>query len=181
LWRSCLKNDRSAQYFLYQKFAPTVFGICLRYAKNKSAAEDLLQEAFLKVFQKIDQYQERGPLGAWIAKIAVYVCLEAYRKDKTRQRHEDQYGALLEDDHSFDSVLDRLALEDLVEKIQSLPLTYRTIFNLYAIEGYSHVEIAELLQIPVGTSKGQYSRAKDLLRKSIEIDEKFEKANYETR
>lgn len=152
----------------YEKFSRQLFGICLRYAKDHDEAEDLLQETFIRAFRNMEQFDSKGALGAWMRRITVNVCLEMYRKNKTLSEHLKNFGEENKEDRSFDSALNSLALEDLVEKIQQLPPGFRTVFNLYAIEGFNHNEIAEMLKISSGTSKSQYSRARQLLREKIE-------------
>lgn len=142
-------------------------GICLRYASNEVEAEDNLQEAFIRSFKSLANYSGEGPLGAWLRKITVNVALEQYRKNKSLKNlsllFESKTDAAIED-----SSIEQLALDDLLQKIQSLPSGFRTIFNLYAVEGYNHREIGELLGISEGTSKSQYSRARVILRTMIE-------------
>lgn len=152
----------------YEKFSRQLFGICLRYAKDHDEAEDLLQETFIRAFRNMEQFDSKGALGAWLRRITVNVCLEMYRKNKTLSEHLKNFGEENKEDRSIDSALNSLALEDLVEKIQQLPPGFRTVFNLYAIEGFNHNEIAEMLKISSGTSKSQYSRARQLLREKIE-------------
>ena len=169
-----MKNKRRAQRELYDRFSSMMKGVCLRYAQNESEAEDMLQEAFIRIFKNIDQFQQKGPLGAWVRKLTVNVALEAYRKNKVIQLHKHSYRLSEKEDHQLDNALQTLQLEDLLSKIQKLPIGFRTVFNLYAIEGYNHKEIGELLTISVGTSKSQYSRARAILRASIEAEESTE-------
>lgn len=144
-------------------------GICLRYAPNDAEAEDILQEAFIRIFRSLDLYAGTGPLGAWIRRITVNTALENYRKNKSLQHHLSQafeLNALHPATH--DDAIERLNLEELLNKIQQLPAGFRTVFNLYAIEGYTHQEIGELLGISDSTSKSQYSRARLMLRTMID-------------
>ena len=149
-----------------------VKGICLRYAQNEQEAEDLMQDSFVKAFEKLKSYNGNGALGGWIRKLTVNTALELYRKNKRNI-------VAIEIDNSTqlanDNNIEQLELNDLLLKIQSLPTGFRTIFNLYAVEGYNHREIGELLNISKGTSKSQYSRARLLLRKMIAQDDKQEK------
>ena len=150
-------------------------GVCLRYAANEVEAEDVLQEAFIKVFSKLDSYSDIGPLGAWLRKITINTALEQLRKKKSLKK----VGELLDFSNNppsiDDAIIERLELEDLLKKIQQLPSGYRTVFNLYAIEGYTHRDIAEVLKIKEGTSKSQYSRARIMLRKMIEVEQEGDK------
>ena len=151
-------------------------GICLRYSNNETEAEDLLQESFIKAFNKLDTFNNNGALGGWLRKIAVNTALEHYRKNKNKTVVLDlnQVDSLIPD-----NAIESLELEDLLKKIQSLPTGFRTVFNLYAVEGYSHREIGEMLSISEGTSKSQYSRARVLLRDMIAQDElQTKKVNY---
>ena len=151
-------------------------GICLRYSNNETEAEDLLQESFIKAFNKLDTFNNNGALGGWLRKIAVNTALEHYRKNKNKAVVLDlnQVDSLIPD-----NAIENLELEDLLKKIQSLPTGFRTVFNLYAVEGYNHREIGEMLSISEGTSKLQYSRARVLLRDMIAEDElQTKKVNY---
>ncbi|MFT6443525.1 MAG: RNA polymerase sigma-70 factor (ECF subfamily) [Salibacteraceae bacterium] len=155
-------------------------GICLRYASNKVEAEDVLQDAFVKAFKNLSAYSGQGPLGAWLRKIAVNTALEQYRKNKSLKnfgRMIDITETKLEID---DNAIEQLELEDLLAKIQNLPSGFRTVFNLYAVEGYTHKEIGELLGVSDGTSKSQYSRARvilrDMIQQEVELEQK--KLNY---
>jgi len=163
-----LDEKRAAQQVFYDKFSGQMYGICLRYAKDHDEADDLLQETFIRAFRNMGQYDGKGVLAAWLRRIAINVCLEMYRKNKTILQHLKNYGEERKDDMSLDNAMNSLALEDLVGKIQRLPPGFRTVFNLYAIEGFNHNEIADMLKISVGTSKSQYSRARQLLREKIE-------------
>jgi RNA polymerase sigma-70 factor (ECF subfamily) len=151
-----------------------MYGVCLRYAKDQDEAEDLLQESFIRAFKNIGQFNATGALGAWLRKVTVNVCLENYRKNKTTSEHLKNYCLEYSEELDLDNALSCLALENLIQKIQQLPTGYRTIFNLYAIEGFNHVEIAEMLQISIGTSKSQYSRAKQILREILDREAQLE-------
>jgi len=146
-------------------------GVCLRYSKNEAEAEDLLQDSFIKAFDKLSTFKNKGPLGGWLRKLTVNTALELYRKNKIS--HLSLTLITEEVDPSVDPI-QKLELDDLVYKIQQLPTGFRTIFNLYAIEGYTHKEIGQLLSISDGTSKSQYSRAKKVLVKMIEDEKQIE-------
>ena len=153
-------------------------GVCLRYAYNEHEAEDLLQDSFIKAFNKIESYQNKGALGGWLRKLTLNTALEQYRKNK----NINQTIELNEVNNSIeDEAIENLELEDLVKKIQQLPIGFRTVFNLYAVEGFNHREIGEMLNISDGTSKSQYSRARQLLRKMIEKEEKSEAKGFDNR
>ncbi len=140
----------------------------MRYAAHSEEADDLVQESFIRAFQNLQKFDGQGVLGAWLRKISINVCLEMYRKNKTRMAHLTNYKEEHEDEHQLNIALQSMSMEDLLLKIQELPNGLRTIFNLYAMEGYNHRKIAEMLEISEGTSKSQYSRARMLLRERIE-------------
>lgn len=142
-------------------------GVCLRYAANESEAEDILQEAFIQAFKKLETYNGKGALGGWLRKLTVNKALEQYRKNKSIRNLKEAFAKTDLQTTVDDTVFSQLEVADLVEKIQQLPSGYRTIFNLYAIEGYTHAEIGELMGIAVGTSKSQYSRARKILADMI--------------
>ncbi|MFT4601940.1 MAG: RNA polymerase sigma factor (sigma-70 family) [Arenicella sp.] len=152
-------------------------GVCLRYAANQAEAEDILQDSFIKAFNSLDKYSGQGALGGWLRKITVNTALEQYRKNKSLKNLSilvDVNEANLE---VGDSAIENLELEDLLSKIQKLPKGFRTVFNLYAVEGHTHKEIGELLGISSGTSKSQYSRARLILRQMIESEHAVEQKN----
>lgn len=167
--KACKDNVRQAQHELFMRFSHMMKGICLRYAPNDAEAEDILQESFIRVFRNLDLYAEKGPLGAWIRRITVNTALENYRKNKSIKHHLSQAFELSDfNPVAHDGAIEQLGLEELLQKIQRLPAGFRTVFNLYAVEGYTHQEIGELLGISDGTSKSQYSRARLLLRTMID-------------
>ena len=150
-------------------------GICLRYAANEDEAEDILQDAFVRGFKNLDKYSAKGPLGAWLRKITVNTALEQYRKNKSLKNLASMFEQTDINLTVEDGAIEKLELDDLLRKIQKLPTGFRTVFNLYAVEGYNHREIAEMLNISEGTSKSQYSRARVLLRTMIETELSDEK------
>jgi RNA polymerase sigma factor (sigma-70 family) len=170
LVKACLKNIRLAQHELYLRFSYMMKGICLRYAANEAEAEDVLQEAFIRVFRSLDSWSGQGPLGAWVRKITVNMALEQYRKNKAQKNLALVFDLKEANPMTEDGAIEQLGLEDLLKKIQTLPTGFRTVFNLYAIEGYNHQEIGGMLGISDGTSKSQYSRARVLLRQMIDED-----------
>lgn len=163
--KGCINGNRSCQEMLYKEYAPKMFAVCRSYAQNNDAAKDILQNGFIKVFKKIDQYNHEGEIGAWIRRIIVNTALDYCRKVE----REQQVGLEIinENQFSINDTSDNLNLTDLVNVIRTLPEKARIIFNLYVIEGYSHKEIALLLNITEGTSKSQFSRAKKLLQERI--------------
>ena len=147
---------------------PKMLGVCMRYTNNKDAAEDMLQEGFIKVFTKIDAYSGEGSFAGWVHRIFVTTALESLR-----QQNVLKFAVNIEDyKESFesinDSAIDNISNEDLMACISKLSEGYRTVFNLYAIEGYSHAEIALELQITEGTSRSQFARARKILQESIQ-------------
>lgn len=164
---ACLKNELWAQKQLYERYCRKMFGLCLRYAHNKEEAEDLLQEGFVKVFKNISRFRGEGSLEGWIRKIILNTVFEEHRKKKLTVYQVDTWE-MREDLHpEAESALSQQSANDLLTMIQQLPDGYRRVFNLFAIEGYSHQEISEMLEISEGTSKSQYSRARALLQKMV--------------
>jgi RNA polymerase sigma-70 factor (ECF subfamily) len=164
LINACRKNNRQAQQFLFQKMAGKMLSVVKRYITNTSEAEDTLMEGFVKVFAKLEQYQGGGSFEGWIRKIMVNEALMSIRKNKERYPVDiDMAFELAHPDETFM----QLGLQEIEALIASLPTGYRTIFNLYAIEGYSHAEIAHLLDISEGTSKSQLSRARAILQNQL--------------
>lgn len=165
LIKGCLRRDRNAQKLLYDTFSSKMYGLSYRYVKDSMEAEDIVVTAFTKIFNKIDQFKGEGSFEGWIRRIVVNESLAFLRKnrplylvtDLERVDHEPQYNLL--NDH--------LEAEDLVAMIQELPTGYRIVFNLYAIDGYSHKEIAQQLGINENTSKSQLSRARSYLQKML--------------
>ncbi len=168
---ACIDGNYRAQKKLYHLHAPKMMGIAMRYASCVPEAEDILQESFIKVFNKLETFKATGPLGAWIRRVVVNTALQRIRDNKHYKMHIeiDAAESVLE---VSDDVLAQMEAAEIMKKVQKLPTGFRTVFNLYAIEGYSHPEIAKELGISVGTSKSQYSRARALLRTLIESEER---------
>ncbi|NOZ46947.1 MAG: RNA polymerase sigma factor [Chlorobi bacterium] len=171
LIQECLKGNYRAQKELYNHYSPIMMGICMRYASNEAEAEDILQEGFIKVFRHLHTFRSTGQLGAWICRIMINTALQNYR-DTKKMKMQVEYEKVDFFMQADDDILAQLSAEDLMCKIQKLPKGYRMVFNLYAVEGFNHAEIAEELEISVGTSKSQYSRARAMLRKMIEEENK---------
>ena len=171
LIEGCLNGSLRHQRMLYERYAPKMMGLCMRYAASEAEAEDMLQEGFVTIFRKLESYAGRGELGAWIRRVVLNSALMTYRKNRKFQMQVDMEGLeyFMESD---DNVFSRLSARDLMYMVQQLPAGYRIVFNLYAIEGYTHPEIAQQLDISVGTSKSQYSRARAMLRQMIANEEK---------
>lgn len=165
----CVQQKPLAQRDLYNMFAPKMLAVCFRYAKDRDEAEDMLQEGFIKVFQSIHKYQDSGSLEGWIRRIMVNTAIDMIRKNKA-MKMETPLDDYLTETIGADAITDNLEVEYLLNIIQTLPTGYRVVFNLFAIEGYSHAEIAEQLNINESTSRSQYTRAKILLKKRINED-----------
>ena len=157
-----IKNNANAQEALYNRFSPRMLGVCYRFAKNREDAEDMLQEGFIKVFTQLHQYRNEGALEGWIRRIIVHTCINVLKKNKKFSDCVD----IIHANSIFikeDMIPSIMQAKQVVECIRLLPLGYRTVLNLYAIEGYSHKEIAKMLEIEESTSRSQYTRAKAML------------------
>ncbi len=150
------------QQELYERFAPKMFGVCLRYAGNSEEAEDILQEGFIKIFNKMSSYRGDGSFEGWVRRIFVNTAIEHFRKKTYLQPITETEENTVEG--KYLSVLDSLAEKDIISLVQQLSPGYRTVFNMYVVEGYTHKQIAEILGISEGTSKSQLSRAKLILQ-----------------
>jgi RNA polymerase sigma-70 factor (ECF subfamily) len=162
----CKEGKAALQEALYRKYAPKMLGVCYRYARNKEDAEDMLQESFVRVFTQIHQYLGIGSFEGWIRKVVVHTSINHLKKNKKFSDFVDVFSLT---DYLFieESSTAYLQEKDILECIRQLPLGYKTVLNLFAIEGYSHKEIAELLDIEESTSRSQYVRAKNMLEKIL--------------
>jgi RNA polymerase sigma-70 factor (ECF subfamily) len=167
LINGCIKGDRNSQKELYNIYAEKMFSICLRYAKDQMDAEDILQEGFIKLFNNLDKFRGEGSFDGWVRRIFVNTAIESIRRKNRNILNGEGFENIIIDPQS--NVLDRLYEKDLINCSKTLSIGYKTIFNLYAIEGYSHKEIASQLGISESTSKSQFSRAKSLLRNIIQF------------
>ncbi len=167
LIRGCIEKNLNAQKQLYDRFARKMMGVCLRYAGSKEEAEDILQEGFIKVFEKIETYRGECELEGWIKTVMINMSLDHFRKNKKAKNNVELNEEIGTMESNHYSTYDRLSEKELLETIQGLPPGFRTVFNLYAIEGYNHNEIGRMLQIEPGTSKSQYARARQHLQKII--------------
>jgi len=174
--RGCCKKNKKAQKMLYDKYASVMLGICIRYAQNRAEAEDILQEGFVKVFLNIKQYMGKGSFEGWMRQIMVNTALTNYRNNLKHYYHNDvtEIAESKIDDVSYDG---EFTQEELLQIINELPEGYRMVFNLYAVEGYKHKEIAEMLDIDESTSKSQFSRGKKLIQQKLEVLKK-ERAHF---
>jgi RNA polymerase sigma factor (sigma-70 family) len=162
LIKKCLNNDRVSQKQLYQQYADVMLGVCYRYTKSLVDAEDVLQEGFIRVFKNLHQYRHQGELGAWIRRIMVTTALN-FLKRNARYQNDLAFDKLEMHPVTDENPEVLLDTKELASLIQQLPTGYQTIFNLHAVEGYTHVEIGELLGITDGTSRSQYARARALM------------------
>jgi RNA polymerase sigma-70 factor (ECF subfamily) len=163
----CLKGKAAAQKQLYEQFAPSMLAICYRYTKSVADAEDVLQEAFVKAFKNLDQFKGDGNLGGWLRRIMVTTAINYLKKNS---RYQSELLFTDEHLHAVSGYQPEVNLDakELAELIRQLPAGYQTIFNLHAVEGYSHMEIGQILGIKEGTSRSQYARARALLIQWIE-------------
>jgi len=163
--QGCLKGDRKSQERLYILFSNRMFGLCLQYADNYDDASDIMQEGFIKVFRKLDQFSGKGSFEGWIRRIMINTALERYRSQLHMYPLTEQ--VMKQNDMVYEEVLEKLTAADLIKLVQELPPRYRMVFNLFAIEGYSHKEIAGMMGITTGTSKSNLSRARDILQEKV--------------
>jgi RNA polymerase sigma-70 factor (ECF subfamily) len=166
LIKGCIEGNRQMQEELYNRFSGKMYAVCLRYANNADDAQDLLQEGFIKVFRNLHRFRAEGSFEGWIRRVFVNSSIEHFRKKSVElSKVSDKEENTIEDQDI--SALDQLAERDIVKLIQDLSPGYRTVFNLYVVEGYSHKEIGELLGISEGTSKSQLARARSILQKKV--------------
>ena len=161
----CKKGDRKSQELLFRRFSEAMYGICLQYASSETEAQDVLQDGFVKVFAKLDQVRDPKAFPGWIRRLMINTALERYRGQTIMEPLNDHPAAGGKE--VAYGVLEEMAADDLVRLIRSLPPKYRMVFNLYAVEGYTHREIGEMLGISEGTSKSNLSRARTLLQQKI--------------
>jgi len=161
----CLQQDSGAQKTLYETYANRMYAICMRYADNPDTAKDLLQEGFIRVFRALPGFRKEGSFEGWLKRIFVNNCIEFYRSNRNQPWFSDveEAAGIQADDHT----LSNLSVDELLGLIRQLPDGYRTVFNMYAIEGYAHKEIAEQLRISENTSKTQLFKARLMLQRLI--------------
>ncbi len=159
----CKKQNRKAQKMLYDRFSSKFLGVCMRYAKDKQEAEDILQEGFLKIFERINQFNFTGAFEGWMRRIIVNTAITNYRKNLKHYNHSN-----IDDVYEYEQEVNtddlEFSMEEMLRVIQTLSPGYKMVFNLFAIEGYPHKEIAEMLNIDIATSKSQYSRARKIVQ-----------------
>ncbi len=165
--KGCASHNRKAQQMLYDRYSRFLLGICLRYATDRAEAEDILQDSFIKIFFSIGDFSGTGSFAGWLRKVAVNTAITHYHKNLRHRYHLDieEYVSVETGVTSFEE--DMFSADELYRILNDLPAGYRMVFNLYAVEGYKHKEIAEMLGIDTNTSKSQYSRAKAVLREKL--------------
>ena len=178
LLAGCLAADRKSQELLYRRYAGKMFAVCLRYEPDKDAASDILQDAFVKIFKALGNFKSQGSLEGWIRRIVVRTALDSLRK-QSRMYVVADYDAFPLEETSPNAV-QRLGEQELLGMVQSLAPGYRTVFSLYAIEGFPHKEIADMLGISEGTSKSQFARARAALQQMVEARTTPSMKKYET-
>ncbi len=161
-----VKGDRKSQEKLYRTFYSYAMAICLRYTKNKDEAMEICNDGFLKVFLKGEQFDSKYPFKAWLKRIMVNTAIDFNRKNQKHSNHEDIETAY-NVSSNYESAIDKLGYEQLLKLVANLNPAYRDVFNLFAIDGYTHDEISVMLNIPVGTSKSKLSRARESLRQML--------------
>lgn len=169
LIQGCLRRERNAQKLLYDTYSSKMYGLCYRYVKDSMEAEDVLVTSFMKIFQKIDQFKNQGSFEGWIRRIVVNEALTCLRRKRTMYLETELEQ--VDHDPNYQTLSDHLEEEDLLQLVKELPTGYRIVFNMYAIDGYSHKEIAESLGISENTSKSQLSRARTYLQKVLKEHE----------
>jgi RNA polymerase sigma factor (sigma-70 family) len=163
--QGCLKGERKAQQHLYESYSKKFLAICFRYVKDKDLAEDTMIEGFMKIFEKLPQFEAKGSFEGWMKRIMVTQSLLTLRNNRNFNMEVHVETHIEKADSVYE--LNYLEVADLIQLIQELPVGYRTVFNLYAIEGYSHAEIGDLLGITESTSKSQLNRARNALKQKI--------------
>jgi len=163
----CIKKDPRAQKLLYEKYCRSLMGVCVRFTGNRDEAEDILQEGFVKIFVNIGNYKAKSTLIAWMRRIIINTAITMYHRNLKHSHHYDveDFREKTVADVAWDGA--EYTHEELINVIKELPTGYRIVFNLYAIEGYKHKEIAKKLEIDVNTSKSQYSRAKKQIQEKL--------------
>ncbi len=166
LIKGSIAGDRRMQEELYRRFAPKMYAVCLRYANNTNDAQDLLQEGFIKVYKNLHRFRAEGSFEGWVRRVFVNTSIEHFRKKTAQLSSVSEKEENTIEDADI-TALDSLAEKDIINLVQELSPGYRTVFNLYVVEGYAHKEIGEMLGISEGTSKSQLARAKSILQKKI--------------
>jgi RNA polymerase sigma-70 factor (ECF subfamily) len=177
--KGCLSNNATAQRELYNKYSSKMLAVCYRYGHNREDAEDMLQEGFIKVFLQIHTFENRGAFEGWVRRIIVHTCINILKKNKKFNESVDIIYAtgIQVREESIPAIIQA---KQVVECIRLLPIGYRTVLNLYAVEGYSHREIADMLDIEESTSRSQYTRAKAMLEDILVRKRIIQKPKHDT-
>jgi RNA polymerase sigma factor (sigma-70 family) len=165
IWEGCLRNERKQQEMLYKILAPKMLAVCMRYAKDKDEAQDILQEGFIKMFKNMSNYRGEGSLEGWIRRIMVHSAISRYRKAKSMVLVDDFAEQNIPVNSSYND--NGLEARDLMNMVQELPATYRSVFNMYAIEGFSHQEIGSKLGMSELLSRTTLHRARTILKEKL--------------
>ncbi len=168
LIKLCIRKNKGAQKILFNTYAPVLLGICRRYVYKQDEAEDILQEGFVKIFMSLKNFKGSGTLLNWMKKVMVNTSITYYHRNLRYRYHSDIEESQATGEYVNEYVDSDFTREELLKVVSDLPPGYRMVFNLYAIEGYKHKEIAEMLEIDINTSKSQYSRAKSVIREKLE-------------
>ena len=163
----CCRKDKKAQKALFDRYKSVLLGVCIRYSDRREEAEDILQEGFVKIYVNIQDFTGKGSFINWMKKIMINTAITHYHRNLKHQYHKDIEDIRETDISGYEFEMTDFTNEELLKVITALPEGYRMVFNLYAVEGYKHKEIAEFLEIEVNTSKSQYSRARSLIRKKL--------------
>ncbi|CAM3357770.1 RNA polymerase sigma factor [Aequorivita lipolytica] len=174
LIKQCKNQDATAQGELYKQYNRVLFAICLRYSPNYTEAEDNLQDAFITIFKKVEQYHGKGSFEGWMKRVTVNTVLQKYRKQRTFEIVDE---GQIEDEAEVEIESEEIPLDFLLKIVQELPDRYRLVFSMYVMDGYQHKEIAEMLGISDGTSKSNLARARMILKNKIED---YNAKNYNT-
>ncbi|WP_108869428.1 RNA polymerase sigma factor [Aquimarina aquimarini] len=169
LINKCKKKNAKAQEQLYRLYSSKLFSICLKYSNDSSSAEDTLQDAFITIFDKINQYKNQGSFEGWIKRITINTALQKYRK----QRVFDIINEEQIEEVEVEVDEEQISLDYLLKIIQQLPDRYRLVFNLYVLDGYSHKEVANMLDISIGTSKSNLARARNILKEKLQTNKEL--------
>jgi len=165
LIQRCAKNDQKAQEEIYRLYAGKLFALCLKYSRNKAEAEDNLQDGFIQIFKKVNQFKYKGSFEGWMKRVVINTALQKYREKNVLNLVSSD---VVEEITVVEVEEEEISLDYLLNLIQELPNQYRLVFNLYVLDGYSHKEVAQALQISEGTSKSNLSRARGILKNKIE-------------
>ncbi|MCA4781953.1 sigma-70 family RNA polymerase sigma factor [Empedobacter stercoris] len=173
LIKQCQEQNRKAQEEIYLEFSPVLFSICLRYAESYEDAQDIFQEGFIHIFNKVNQFKFEGSFEGWMKRIMVNLNLEKLKKKNTLPFEDYEKLIITQDDD--EDIEDNFDYQQLLEVVHNLPPQYRQVFNLYVFEEFTHQEIAEMLNISVGTSKSNLSRARNLLKQKLNLSKTVNK------